>query len=157
SNDVSILFGTGTVNANGSVGNWSTKIGPRLKAGQGPQSVILQDVAHLVPDASVPGGFRTVLGGDGKLDLLVTNSQSNNTYTIGASGGGFFGDGGPIITPGLSGQILAGPAGFFFVNAQQGVISFVADLGNLSARTDLTGFDDPSGVGGDFNGDGITD
>src|SRR5262249_42131572 len=72
SNDVSILFGTGTTTGTTNpIAGWSTTPGPRLNAGQGPQSIILADVAHLVPDPLDPTRLLTVSGGDGKLDVIV--------------------------------------------------------------------------------------
>ena len=76
SNDVSILL-------NQPQGNSITFIpGPRLKAGSGPVSTVVQDVT-----------------GDGIPDILVSNSQSNNVMLLPGVGGGFFNDQNPTIFP----------------------------------------------------------
>ena len=49
--------------------------GPRLQTGLGPVATTLADVNH-----------------DGRLDLLVSNSQSNDVYVLPGVGGGFFND-----------------------------------------------------------------
>ena len=76
SNDVSILL-------NQSQGNSFTFTpGPRLKAGSGPVSTVVQDVT-----------------GDGIPDVLVSNSQSNNVMLLPGVGGGFFNDQNPRVYP----------------------------------------------------------
>src|SRR5262249_38278967 len=72
SNDVSVLL-------NQPQGNSLTFIpGPRLKAGSGPVDTVVQDVT-----------------GDGKPDILVSNSQSDNVMVLPGVGGGFFNDQNP--------------------------------------------------------------
>ena len=74
SNDVSILL-------NRKQGNSITFIpGPRLKVGSGPVSTVVGDFL-----------------GNGKPDLLVSNSQSNNVMLLPGVGGGFFNDQNPTI------------------------------------------------------------
>jgi len=74
SNDVSILL-------NQKQGNSLTFIpGPRLEVGSGPVSTVVQDV-----------------NGDGKPDILVSNSLSNNVMLLPGVGGGFFNDQNPTI------------------------------------------------------------
>ena len=76
SNDVSILL-------NQKQGNTITFTpGPRLKAGSGPVSTVVQDVT-----------------GDGIPDVLVSNSQSNNVMLLPGVGGGFFNDQNPNVIP----------------------------------------------------------
>ena len=76
SNDVSILL-------NQPQGNSITFTpGPRLKAGSGPVSTVVQDVT-----------------GDGIPDVLVSNSQSNNVMLLPGVGGGFFNDQNPRVFP----------------------------------------------------------
>ena len=76
SNDVSILL-------NQPQGNSLTFTpGPRLKAGSGPVSTVVQDV-----------------NGDGKPDVLVSNSLSNNVMLLPGVGGGFFNDQTPRPSP----------------------------------------------------------
>jgi hypothetical protein len=69
SNDVSILYGQGQLQ------NWTLVPGPRPRAGAAPTSAIVQDI-----------------NGDGKPDILVSNSQSNNVSRILGVGNGFFND-----------------------------------------------------------------
>src|SRR5205807_802586 len=52
--------------------------GPRLKAGTGPVATVVQDV-----------------NGDGKPELLGSNSLSNNVMVLPGVGGGFFNDANP--------------------------------------------------------------
>ena len=74
SNDISILL-------NQPQGNSITFTpGPRLKAGSGPVSTVVQDV-----------------NGDGIPDVLVSNSQSNNVMLLPGVGGGFFNDQNPTV------------------------------------------------------------
>src|SRR5208283_3584690 len=70
SNDVSVLFGTGTINKDGSISNWSTKPGPRLKVGSGPNSVVFETVTQ-TGGTLPPGQY-----------LIVSNAQSNNLYAL---------------------------------------------------------------------------
>ena len=69
SNDVAILL-------NQPLGNdFTFTSGPRLKAGSGPVNTVVADVT-----------------GDGKPDLLISNSQSNTVTILQSIGGGFFND-----------------------------------------------------------------
>src|SRR5262249_37861746 len=104
SNDVSILFGTGAAaDATAPIAGWSTKLGPRLKVGQGPQSIV-----QTLPGKDVIKADGRP-GSDGIPDLIVSNGLGNDTYTIPGTGSGFFNDGGSAVTGGLSGIILPGP------------------------------------------------
>ena len=75
SNDVSILL-----NERRQDGGFTFVPGPRLQAGAGPVSTVVEDVT-----------------GDGFPDLLVSNSGSNNVMLLPGVGGGFFNDQNPTI------------------------------------------------------------
>jgi hypothetical protein len=76
SNDISILF-------NESQGKSFTFFpGPRLKAGSGPSGTAVADV-----------------NGDGKPDIVVSNSESNTMMVLPGVGGGFFNDQNPTTIP----------------------------------------------------------
>src|SRR5262249_4195028 len=61
SNDVSVLFGSGTKLADGSIANWTLTPGPRLKAGNGPLGVTLQDQnGDTIPDMFVTDSDGTI-------------------------------------------------------------------------------------------------
>jgi hypothetical protein len=74
SNDVTVLKGVGTGKS------WRLVNGPRLLAGQAPiHSLILDVIGH----AGRP---------DGIMDLVVTNSRSDDLYILPGRSGGFFAD-----------------------------------------------------------------
>jgi hypothetical protein len=95
SNDVSILLNQGQG------GGFSFTPGPRLKTGAGPVATLVQDV-----------------NGDGKPDLLVSNSLANTVSLLPGVGGGFFNDQSPTTFP------VGNDPGPLFV-------------GNFDGRTDL--------------------
>lgn len=108
SNDVSILLGQGQGTS------WTTTPGPRLNTGGSAP------VATLVRDANK----------DGRLDILVTNMNSNNVALLPGLGGGFFNDQAPVLTP--VGQapvdILPNPnvaGGFLIVNSGSNSLSSI--------------------------------
>ena len=113
SNDVSILLSQ-------KQGNSITFIpGPRLKAGSGPVSTVVQDV-----------------NGDGKPDLLVSNSQSNNVMLLPGVGGGFFNDQNPRVFP-----VGNSPGPIFFGNfdGSPGLLTINSGSNDLTLITDFTG------------------
>ena len=75
SNDVSILLNEATAD-----GGFTFVPGPRLQAGVGPTSTVVQDVT-----------------GDGIPDLLVSDSGSNQVRLLPGVGNGFFIDSGPQV------------------------------------------------------------
>lgn len=76
SNDVSVLLGSGAG------GQWTLRPGPRLQVGAGPVATLVRD-----------------LNGDGILDILVSNAQSNTVSLLRGVGGGFFNDRDAIVLP----------------------------------------------------------
>jgi hypothetical protein len=83
SNDVSVLLGQGQGPS------WTLRPGPRLQAGLGP-------VATTVADLVGPNGQG---GPDGKPDILVTNSGSNDAMLLPGKGQGFFVDTNALTRP----------------------------------------------------------
>ena len=77
SNDVSILLNEATAG-----GGFTFVPGPRLQAGIGPTSTVVEDVT-----------------GDGIPDLLVSDSGSNQVTLLPGVGDGFFNDQNPTIFP----------------------------------------------------------
>lgn len=149
SNDVTVLLGSG------SGSNWTATNGPRLRAGSGPVSTLIQDVTGR---ESKP---------DGIPDLVVTNSQSNNVFVLAGLGGGFFNDGVPSIIPtgnnpqqSIIGR-FDGSAGLDLatINAGSNSVSFFPDFlsGGGSRSLSSGGIRPIAGLGGDFNFDGFTD
>ena len=118
SNDVSILL-------NQPQGNSLTFTpGPRLKAGSGPVSTVVQDVT-----------------GDGIPDVLVSNSQSNNVMLLPGVGGGFFNDQNPRVFPvGISpGPVFVGnfdgSPGLLTVNSGSNDLTLISDFMGSSPVT----------------------
>lgn len=152
SNDVSILLGVGTSSA-----DWGLTYGPRLNAGYdgllgkqvalGPSSTTVADV-----------------DGDRILDLLVTNSQSNNVSLLLGTGNGFFNDQRPAIynvgidpRQTLIGNFDAAPGlDLIAVNAGSNNLTLISNIGALNAATTqiASGGSGPvQAIAGDFNGD----
>ncbi|MBL8798586.1 MAG: VCBS repeat-containing protein [Planctomycetia bacterium] len=150
SNDVSILLGDGT-------GKFTP--GPRLDAaGIGPVSVIVDDVT------GGPNGTP-----DGRLDILVTNSQSaanplvGNVAILPGVGGEFFDDTNPA-TQGLGNTpivtIPLGSGRFAVLNLGANGITILSSFANNQfQRQEIAtrGFRPSSALAGDFNGDGSID
>ena len=118
SNDVSILL-------NQPQGNSLTFTpGPRLKAGSGPVSTVVQDVT-----------------GDGLPDVLVSNSLSNNVRLLPGVGGGFFNDQKPTDFPvGISpGPVFVGnfdgSPGLLTVNSGSNDLTLISDFMSSSPFT----------------------
>ena len=113
SNDVSILL-------NQSQGNSFTFTpGPRLKAGSGPVSTVVQDVT-----------------GDGIPDVLVSNSQSNNVMLLPGVGGGFFNDQNPrVFSVGSS----PGPMFVGNFNGRPGLLTVNSGSNDLTLISDFMG------------------
>ena len=117
SNDVSILL-------NQSQGNSFTFTpGPRLKAGSGPVSTVVQDV-----------------NGDGKPDILVSNSLSNNVMLLPGVGFGFFNDQNPTVIPMTSpGSMypfnVGGRLGVVVLNPESNTVTFISDFTGTSPLT----------------------
>ena len=113
SNDVSILL-------NQPQGNSLTFTpGPRLKAGSGPVSTVVQDVT-----------------GDGIPDVLVSNSQSNNVMLLPGVGGGFFNDQNPRVFP-----VGNGPGPLFVGNfdGSPGLLTVNSGSNDLTLISDFMG------------------
>lgn len=117
SNDVSILFGRG------SGADWALVPGPRLRVGAGPVATVVRDVT-----------------GDGRVDLFVVNSASNDVYQLNGLGGGTFDDAHPIIYP-----VGVDPQAVFLGNfdGQPGPDLVAVNFGS----DDLTFFADPTFTG----------
>ena len=115
SNDVSILL-------NRTQGAASPSLpGPRLKAGAGPVSTVVEDVT-----------------GDGIPDLLVSDSESNNVLLLPGVGGGFFNDQNPTIFP------VGNQPGPLFVGNFDGkpdLVTVNAGSNNLTLISDFIGLD----------------
>ena len=119
SNDVSILL-------NQSQGdNITFAPGPRLKAGSGPVSTVVQDV-----------------NGDNIPDVFVSNSQSNNVMLLPGVGGGFFNDQNPTVFP-----VGNSPGPIFFGNfdGRPGLLTVNSGSNDLTLITDFTGSSPPRG------------
>jgi FG-GAP-like repeat len=95
--------------------------GPRLKAGYGPVSTVVQDVT-----------------GDGIPDILVSNSQSNNVMLLPGRGQGSFDDRKPRIFP-----VGNSPGPVFIGNLDGRPDIVVAVNGGLTL---ISGFTDPNPV-----------
>ena len=144
SNDLTVLFGQSN-NA-----DWSLVPGPRLAAGDGPASTIVQDANR-----------------DGLPDIVVTNSRSNDVMVLPAVGGGFFNDHAPFTIPvGVRPvQIIPFPGpngtpGAATVNAGSNDLTLIPDLtsGSNLTRTVASGGTKPvAAFAGDFNRDGFLD
>ena len=146
SNDVSILLGQGTGL------NWTLQPAERLKAGFGPTAMVVADVFH-----------------DGKPDILVSDSGSNDVRLLPGVGGGFFNDTNPtIFNTGLDpgplfvGDFTGRPGQLDLVtlNAGSNDLSLFENIGDgdTSARSISSGGLDPvAGVMGDLAGDGTND
>jgi large repetitive protein len=141
SNDVTVLLGQGQG------ADWTLTPGPRLRAGSGPVSTVVQDVT-----------------GDGIPDLLVTNSQSNNVSLLPGLGGGFFSDLNPLLfaTGSAPQQAFVGEfdgrpgLDLVTVNAGSNDLTFFSGFG--PGRAIASGGSDPvAAVAGDFNHDGLLD
>lgn len=142
SNDVSVLVGR-VEN-----GGWTMTPGPRLGAGAGPVDVLVREV-----------------NGDGRPDLLVASSQSNDVQVLAGVGGEFFDDRSPVnlATGGSSprqlfvGQFDALPGlDLVTLNFGSNDLTLFSNFG--PGRSIATGGDGPaSAVAGDFNADGLDD
>ncbi len=115
SNDVSILLNQ----PQGSSLTFTP--GPRLKAGAGPVSTVVQDV-----------------NGDGKPDVLVSNSLSNNVMLLPGVGGGFFNDTSPTTF-----AVGTNPGPIFVGNfdGQPDLVTVNAGSNSLTLISDFTGPD----------------
>lgn len=144
SNDVSVLFGSGTKDlGTGIVGNWTLTAGPRLKAGNGPLGVVIQDQ-----------------NGDKIPDMLVSNSDGTITALPGIGSGGvgtgFFNDTGTqsldlgsSILQALTNGFVLTTAGIFQVTANGLTATEVFASTTLTAFTTsgtgiVAGFEDGS-------------
>ncbi len=145
SNDVTVLLGEGEQDA------WTLGPGPRLRGGLAPVSTTVQDVT-----------------GDGRPDLLVSNSQSDNVLLLPGVGGGFFNDQDPrqFNTGASPRQAFAGNfdalAGLDLVsvNAASSSLTFFSNfLAPSSAGFDIAsgGLGPVAALAGDFNADGLSD
>ena len=154
SNDVSVLFGKGSGES------WTLESGPRLSlrslgAGTG-------EAIGLKPSDVQVGDMNE----DGFLDLMVTNSGSNNAFLLPGVGGGFFNDIDPLVF-----STGNNPRGLAFGNfdAFPGVDLAIRNLGSstityysgldLTSRIDFSsgGIGPSSLISGDINGDGTLD
>jgi hypothetical protein len=149
SNDISILLGQGQRDpVTGAILNWTLTPGPRLRAGLAPTSTVVQDVF-----------------GNGKPDILVSNSQSNDVYLLHGLGNGFFQDATPLVIPVGTDPVQILPVmtargpGVATINAESNSVTFLSDLAATPVRVDVTsGGENPTvGVAGDFTGDGLSD
>ena len=146
SNDVSILLNVATAD-----GGFTFVPGPRLQAGLGPTSTVVENVT-----------------GNAFPDLLVSDSGSNQVRLLPGVGGGFFDDQDPTIfnvgtTPGplFVGNFTGNPSqlDLVTVNAGSNDLSFVPDIngGNTVAQSIPSGGVFPiAAVEGDFGGTGGT-
>ncbi len=147
SNDVTVLLGQGSQDA------WALAPGPRLQAGAGPVSTVAQDVT-----------------GDGRLDLLVSNSLSNDVHVLPGLGGGFFNDtaaGRQVIPVGTApGALFVGAfdrlpgLDLVALNAGSDSVTLVSGVGGPSfAATSFAsgGLRPVAGLAGDFDGNGLLD
>ncbi len=125
--------------------------GPRLKVGSGPVSTVVQDV-----------------NGDGILDLLVSNSRSNNVMLLPGLGSGFFNDQTPTIFsvgsdpgPPFVGNFMGrlGQLDLVTVNAGSNDLTLIPDfLHGGPAQEIFSGGTHPvAALAGDFIGDERTD
>jgi hypothetical protein len=144
SNDVTVLFGRGRGAA------WTMVPGPRLAAGAGPVSTIVEDV-----------------DGDGIPDILVADSLANEVLVLPGVGNGFFNDRAPVRLPVGTGprEILAfdpdgrHALGVLTVNSGSNTVSIIPDPGASANRLDVAtgGLGPVAVVIGDFNHDGFAD
>ena len=122
SNDVSILLNQPQGNS------FTFTPGPRLKAGSGPLSTVVQDV-----------------NSDGIPDVLVSNSQSNNVMLLPGVGGGFFNDQNPRVFPVGSSPGLVfvgnfdGRPGLLTVNSGSNDLTLISDFMGASPVTSTIG------------------
>jgi hypothetical protein len=146
SNDVSILLGQGKG------ASWSLVPGPRLNAGGiGPVSVTVADVTG-------PQGTP-----DGRPDLLVTNSGSNNVTLLPNVGNGFFNDRNPQVFHTGSDPVESivgnfdGRPGLVSVDAGSNTLTFFPGFSADGITLSSGGLRPVSAVAGDFFGDGHTE
>ncbi|MBL8797070.1 MAG: VCBS repeat-containing protein [Planctomycetia bacterium] len=141
SNDVSVLLGQGRGSA------WTFVPGPRLAAGGGPVATIVRDVT-----------------GDGRPDLLVSNSTTDDIYLLPGVGQGFFNDTAPtrFVTGNNPGSIFVGNfdnlpgLDLISVNRLSNDLTIFSGFG--AGRSLGSGGTAPlDAVSGDWNGDGLTD
>jgi FG-GAP-like repeat len=115
SNDVSILFGQGQGAA------WTLTPGPRLQAGTGPVSTLVEDV-------SGPGGTP-----DGTADLVVSNALSKSVTVLPGVGQGFFNDSNPETinlanAPGALVPLASDPSGGVVLQPGAGTLTLFPDF-----------------------------
>jgi hypothetical protein len=145
SNDVSILLGRGRG------AGWTLVPGPRVRAGNGPVSTVVQDV-----------------DGNGVADLLVSNSQSNNVGLVPGVGLGFFNDQNVTAIPvGTNpGPLFVGDfdprPGLELITINQGsndltLVSGFAGRDRISSSLSSGGVSPVTGLGFDTNSDGVFD
>jgi hypothetical protein len=144
SNDVTLLFGRGQGAA------WTMVPGPRLAAGAGPMSTVVEDA-----------------NGDGIPDILVADNLANEVLLLPGVGNGFFNDRAPVRLRVGAGPVEMlpfdpdghHPLGVLTVNSRAGTVSILSDPGAFSARLDVatSGRDPVAAVGGDFTHDGFED
>ncbi|MBL8799164.1 MAG: VCBS repeat-containing protein, partial [Planctomycetia bacterium] len=160
SNDVSVLLGRGQQNAAGQTVSWKLEYGPRLNAGfdaEQSRQIGLGPVATAIADVD----------GDGVLDLLVSNSGSNNVSLIRGVGSGFFLDLQPRVfaVGNAPGAIVVGQfdarigLDLVVLNTGSNTLTFLSDLKGATQRRDLAsgGLGPIAALGGDFNNDGFDD
>jgi hypothetical protein len=141
SNDVSILYGQGHGD------EWTLTQGPRLRAGTGPEATAVADVR-----------------GDGRPDILVANSGSDNVYLLPNIGQGFFDDQHPQVfaTGADPVQLFVGRfdngSGLDLVTVNAGSGDLTEFPGFGPGRSVSLGEEDlVTAVAGDFNNDGSSD
>ena len=134
SNDVTVLLGRQQS------GGWTLTSGPRLRAGAGPVSTVVDDANH-----------------DGIPDILVSNRLSNDVALLAGVGLGFFDDRNPISRPVPEPGSLFPVGGGVAVLARNG-LAFFPDFARSPGISVSTGGGTPTAaVAGDFNFDGRQD
>jgi hypothetical protein len=146
SNDVTVLLNRGANAA------WTFDAGPRLQAGTGPVSSVVQDVTA-----------------DGLPDLIVSANGADAVSVLPGVGGGFFDDRAALSYPvgDRPGEIFlgefddqAGPD-LISLNSGSNDLSFIPGIGLaplIDIRPDVfAGLRPSAGIAGDFNSDGRSD
>jgi len=116
SDEVTVLIGRGTGDG------WTMIPGPRLKVGAGPTATMVVDVS-----------------GTGRLDLLVSDSRSDDVRLLRGLGNGFFADRLPVIFPT---GVAPGPmfvANFSGRPGQLDLVTLNAGSNDLSLFADING------------------